>query len=165
MSSTLSKKIKSEKFFLSHILLVLIVLSAVYLTPLKNINVIEPVYRDIDPKQFYEEFSQNPNKYIFIDVRDAAAYNSLHAKGSISMPLHTLYDQRKTLPKKDKTIVLICSGGRASGVGYMYLQHYGFFNLLRISGGIENWVNEGLPTEGMNRSVSFINSDMAKCKA
>lgn len=163
MLYTLYEKIKSENFFLSYILVIFIVLSAIYLTPLKNVNVIDPVYNDVEPQKFYEEFSKNPSAYIFIDVRDASAYNSLHAKGSISMPLHTLYDQRKVLPKSGKTIVLICSGGRASGVGFMYLQHYGFFNIERISGGIENWINEGLPTEGADKNVSF--ADIPTCRA
>ncbi|TAJ16025.1 MAG: rhodanese-like domain-containing protein, partial [Dehalococcoidia bacterium] len=66
------------------------------------------------------------------------------------MPLHTLYQERFALPRNEsgKTIVLICSGGSASGVGYGYLQHYGFRNILRVEGGIENWQAKGLPVEG-----------------
>ncbi len=127
---------------------VLAVLCLVYLTPLKWVTVIEPTIRDIDPTEFQADFAKNPDKYIFIDVRPENVYNALHAKGSVNMPLHTLYDQRRVLPKYGKTIVLICAGGRASGVGYSYLQHYGFFNIHRIEGGIENWILEGLPVEG-----------------
>ena len=134
----------------------LAVLSAIYLTPLKHLNFIEPTIDDIAPQQFYEEYTKNPEGYIFVDVRDPVSYNALHAKNSISMPLHTLYDQRKVLPKHGKTIVLICTGGRASGVGYMYLQHYGFYNIMRIAGGIEQWVNEELPTESINIPSTII---------
>jgi rhodanese-related sulfurtransferase len=136
----------------SHIYAIVIAIALttalVYLTPLKWITVIEPSISDIDSKEFYADFSQNPDKYIFLDVRPEAAYNDLHAKGSVSMPLHTLYDTRRTLPKSGKTIILICSGGRASGVGYSYLQHYGFFNVRRIEGGIEKWQEYNLPVEG-----------------
>lgn len=162
MLQTLHKKLKTKNFFLSHLLVVLIATSAIYLTPLKNINIIEPVFNDVNPTQFYEQYSKDPSSYIFIDVRDTSAYNSLHAVGSISMPLHTLYDQRKLLPKRGKKIVLICSGGRSSGVGFMYLQHYGFFNIERVSGGIENWINEGLPTEGTDKNVSIM--DIPTCE-
>ncbi len=120
----------------------------IYLTPLKHIALIEPTIFDIDPQAFQAKFAAQPDKYVFIDVRPDSAYAKLHAKGSISMPLHTLYDERHTLPAYGKEIVLICSGGRASGVGYSYLQHYGFRNIARIEGGIENWVIENLPTEG-----------------
>lgn len=46
--------------------------------------------------------------------------------------------------------MLICSGGRASGVAYSYLQHFGFSNIARIEGGIEQWALNELPTEGIS---------------
>ncbi|OGM93833.1 hypothetical protein A2935_04115 [Candidatus Wolfebacteria bacterium RIFCSPLOWO2_01_FULL_47_17b] len=126
----------------------LLTLVAIYLTPLKWVTVIEPTIKDIDPVAFQSDFVKNSDRYIFIDVRSETAYNKVHAVGSINMPLHTLYDQRHVLPKNGKEIILICSGGRASGVAYSYLQHYGFFNIKRIDGGIENWIAEGLPVDG-----------------
>ena len=126
----------------------LLTLAVIYLTPLKWITVVEPTIRDIDPVAFQSDFAKDSGQYIFIDVRSETSYNKVHAVGSINMPLHTLYDQRHVLPKKGKEIILICSGGRASGVAYSYLQHYGFFNIKRIEGGIENWIAEGLPVEG-----------------
>lgn len=116
-----------------------------YLTPLKNLNLIEPKIKDIAPSSFYEKYKKNPNDYIFIDVRPAEVYRKSHAEGSINIPLHTFYTERKYLPKRGQTIVLICSGGSASGVAYGYLEHYGFLNLRRIEGGIENWEKSGLP--------------------
>ena len=131
-------------------------LALVYLTPLKWINIIEPSIRDISPKEFYEQFKENADAYVFIDVRPEEAYERAHAIGSVNMPLHTLYDERHMLPKKGKDIVLICSGGRASGVAYSYLQHYGFFNIWRLEGGIEKWMAEGLPVAGTEiQSVGF----------
>lgn len=120
----------------------------IYFTPLKWINFIEPTIKDIAPAEFYEDFSANPNDYIFLDVRPESSYNAVHAQGSVSMPLHTLYNERRSLPKSGKTIVLICSGGVASGVGYHYLEHHGFFNILRIENGIEQWILDELPVEG-----------------
>ena len=127
---------------------VLITIFAIYLTPLKNLNLIESRIHDIDPQAFYDLYVQNSDKYVFVDVRPESAFSKLHATGSINIPLHLLYDERRVLPKSGKTIVLICSGGRASGVGYGYLEHYGFLNLLRVDGGIENWQLQGLPVEG-----------------
>jgi rhodanese-related sulfurtransferase len=130
----------------------------IYLTPLKWINVIAPTYHDVDPKAFEAEYQANPGQYIFLDVRQNAAYATLHASGSTNMPLQTLYDTRTALPKSGETIVLICSNGQASGVGYMYLQHYGFFNIERVAGGVENWVSEGMPVEGTSVPTSAATS-------
>lgn len=116
------------------------------LTPLKHVALITPTIYDVPATSFYERFKNNPDDFVFIDVRGQESYNRIHAEGSKSMPLHTLYDEWRNLPKNtDKTIVLICSVGRASGVGYHYLQHHGFFNIERIEGGIEGWEMEGLP--------------------
>jgi rhodanese-related sulfurtransferase len=123
----------------------LIVFFAIYLTPLKHVALIEPTIDDISAEAFYEMYRGNEDKYIFIDVRGESAYERIHAEGSENMPLHTLYNERVNLPKSGKEIVLICSGGIASGVGYHYLEHFGHFNIKRVGGGIEAWVDAGLP--------------------
>lgn len=114
-------------------------------TPLKYLNLFEPRISDVDAEVFYDDFVKNPDEYIFIDVRPADEYFKFHAKGSINMPIHTLYDQRRNLPKSGRTIVLICSGGRLSGVAYHYLEHFGFLNLERIEGGVRVWESAELP--------------------
>src|SRR3989344_5617110 len=126
---------------------VLLTATLIYLTPLKHLNIIEPTIDDIAPKEFYELYQKNPDHYIFLDVRGEESYNRLEAVGSKNQPLHTLYNERHNLPKRGKEIVFICSGGIASGVAYSYLEHYGFFNIKRVAGGIENWVAQGLPVE------------------
>lgn len=151
------------KKILPYLATILITVLAIYLTPLKWLNLIEPTIKDIDPTTFYADFKNNKDNYIFIDVRSEDAYSKVHAAGSINMPLHTLYDERRNLPKSGKEIVLICSGGRASGVAYSYLQHYGFFNIERVKGGIENWIAEGLPTESsLQTGVGSTSSESIK---
>lgn len=118
---------------------------AIYLTPLRLIPVLEPVIEDVDARAIHERMQENPQEYVFLDVRPADVFKVLHAQGSQSAPLHTFYNLRKQLPKTGKTIVLICSGGLASGVAYSYLEHYGFFNVLRVEGGIEAWQAANLP--------------------
>lgn len=117
----------------------------IYLTPVKNLNLIEPKVHNVEPKIAYEEMLKNKDKYMFIDVRSESEYNTMHAEGSINIPLHMMFDAKYTLPKHDKEIVLICAKGRASGVAYGYLEHHGFLNLQRIEGGVSHWEEEGLP--------------------
>jgi rhodanese-related sulfurtransferase len=115
-------------------------------TPLRHIPLLTPTIHDIAPEAFQQLYLENPDQYVFIDVRSEESYNRIHAEGSKLMSLHTLYDEWRNLPRNtDKTVVLICSGGRASGVGYHYLEHHGFFNIMRIGGGIEAWQLAGLP--------------------
>lgn len=123
-------------------------------TPVRWVMLTEPAINDIDAAGFQERFAANPDNFVFLDVRPAAAYTALHAEGSSNMPLHTFFDTWRTLPKDGKEIVLICSGGRASGVAYHFLQHFGFFNIARIHGGIEAWVLAGLPTNGAGTSIN-----------
>lgn len=117
----------------------------IYLTPLKNLNIVEPTIKDIDPKVFYEEFRKDSNKFLFVDVRYPTDYFAEHAEGAINIPINLLYTEKNTLPKTGKTIVLICTGGALSGVAYGYLEHFGFTNLRRIEGGITAWRALGLP--------------------
>jgi rhodanese-related sulfurtransferase len=134
---------------ISLILLTIILTTLIiYLTPLRYTHLIQPSIDDISATDFYEKYTADPSKYIFLDVRGESSYNNLHADGSINMPVHLLYHERHNLPRKDQEIVLICSGGVASGVGYSYLEHYGFTNINRIEGGIESWLEAGLPTNG-----------------
>jgi len=140
------KKLHILNGLLIFVIGIIITAGAIYLTPLKHVALVTPEIEDIDPQSFNELYQANPDKYVFLDVRGASAYNRLHAEGSENQPLHTLYSERVFLPKNtDKEIVLICSGGSASGVGYSYLQHYGFFNIKRVEGGIEAWEAAGLP--------------------
>jgi len=152
---------------LPYVVTVLLTAAVIYLTPLKWINIIEPTIRDIDPRAFQADFVKNQDKYLFIDVRPEDAYDNLHAAGSINIPLNLLYDERHVLPKSGKEIVLICSGGHASGIAYSYLQHYGFFNIWRIEGGIENWILLDLPTETTQSAATagFQLSGIIPCKA
>ena len=144
---------KQSILVLSHLLVVVITVSVFYLVPaIRYSSIVEPTVKDVDPATFYADFKLHPDAYVFLDVRGQDAYGKLHAEGSKLQPLHTLYTERYNLPKNDpdKTIVLICSGGVASGVAYSYLEHYGFRNIIRIDGGIENWQAKGLPVVGTN---------------
>jgi len=129
------------------VLLFIAGMSLVYFTPLKYTQLVEPKIHDVFAQDIAPLIAANPENYDFIDVRGLADYDNLHAVGSRHVPLPKMYFERLTLPKKGKQIVLICSKGTASGVAYMYLEHFGFRNVVRIDGGIESWDAAGLPTE------------------
>jgi len=120
----------------------------IYLTPLKYVNLVPPVMNEMGPTEFHQRFNENPDEYVFIDVRSPNIYNSAHAKGSVNIPIESLYDEHYALPRSGKKIVLICTTGRLAAVAYGYLKYQGFNNLLHIQGGMVNWANQGLPLEG-----------------
>ncbi len=152
MKSWISVHSHSTWFFvLSHGFLAILVVATVFLIPaIRYLPIVEPSVRDIDPKVLAEQMKQDPSRFIFLDVRSKEMYDKLHAVGAKLQPLATLYNERHFLPRNDpnKTIVLICSGGLASGVAYSYLEHYGFRNIYRVKGGIEGWQAANLPVTG-----------------
>jgi rhodanese-related sulfurtransferase len=146
LKNTIQSFVTKGSSILPYATIAIAVLGLALLTPLRHAPLITPTIDDIDPAIFYEKYKENPNQYIFIDVRGEDAFARVSAEGSANMPLHTLYDEWRNLPRNSsKTVVLICSGGRASGVGYHYLEHHGFYNIQRIENGIEGWQAAGLP--------------------
>lgn len=117
----------------------------VLVTPLRFYNLVEPQINEISASAFYAEFKTSPDNYIFIDVRLHSDYVKGHPEGAINMPLETLYNERHYLPKHGKTIVLTCGSNASSGVGFSYLQHFGFYNIMRMTGGLPAWKAAGLP--------------------
>ena len=63
---------------------------AIYLTPLKNFNLREPVIRDLLPTIFYQEYIAHSDAYIFVDVRSPESYEAEHAAGSININIFDL---------------------------------------------------------------------------
>ncbi len=134
---------------------VIVTALAIYLTPLKHVNLISPMMKEVSPKEFYVDLVANPDDYIFIDVRSPSVYQAAHAKGAINIPIENLYDEHYTLPYRGKKIALICTTGRLAAIAYGYLENWGFRNLLHIQGGMQNWVYEDLPIEGNNVQPSL----------
>lgn len=121
---------------------------ALYIPALRYTHFVEPVIKEISPQDAYENIKKSPTKVIFIDVRTPYEYLQNHASSSISMPINTLYDKRKELPMNtDQDIYLICTSGRLAGVAYSYLEHYGFRNIYRVTGGLQGWSQANLPIE------------------
>lgn len=127
---------------------VLLSICAIYLTPLKYINLVAPTPYEVDPKVFWADYKANPNGYVFLDVRSSDVYDRSHAQGALSQPIGTFYDIRNSLPRSGKKIVLICTSGRLAAVAYGFLQDWGYTNLIHIKGGLQAWVLDDLPIVG-----------------
>jgi rhodanese-related sulfurtransferase len=151
-------QILSVKYFILLLCVASITALAIYLTPLKHLNLVAPEPRDIEASEFWNLYQTNPNKYFFVDVRDVNAYARSHARGSVNHPIGTLYEKRYEFPT-NKTIVLICTSGSLAAVGYGFLEHWGYTNLLRVNGGLQEWIIADLPFEGENTSAPLPERD------
>ena len=142
----------TRTFFNPVILFVIIVsiligvIGTLFIPALRYTHFVEPTIGEITPQETYKNIIANPENSIFIDVRTPYEYAQAHATTSISVPINTFPDIRKELPlNKDKEIYLICTSGKLAGVAYSYLEHYGFRNIHRVTGGIQRWSEVGLP--------------------
>lgn len=104
-----------------------------------------------DPKIVYQYILDNPDDFQFLDVRSKGEYETLHASSSISFPIADMYEPEKFKNiDYNKRIFLICTSGRLAGVAYRYLEHFGYRNIVHIDGGVQGWVNAGLPAVAKN---------------
>ena len=117
---------------------------AIYLTPLRHVNVIPNTVNFINPKEFYDDYRANPNKYLLVDIRpEFLRYE--YPEGAMHISIFRLSEEWKKLPRSGKTIVIFCEESISESVAYGYLQNQGFLNIKAINGGRAAWKDAGLP--------------------
>ncbi len=116
---------------------------AIYLTPLRHINVISNRVDFIKPQEFYNDFKASPDKYVLIDIRPEFLRFD-YPENAINASIFRLSEEWKTLPK-GKTLVIFCEENISESVAYGYLKHQGFRNIIAIDGGRKAWKEAGLP--------------------
>ena len=84
---------------------------------------------------------------VFIDVREPAEYDEVHAKGVKNIPLATVSVETVGADNKDKEIFLICRSGKRSMAAAERLESEGFTKLVNVAGGTMAWVEAGLDSE------------------
>ena len=81
-----------------------------------------------------------------IDVREPAEYAAGHLSESRNIPLSALVDRVGEIEKlKDIPLILICQSGVRSAGACSRLAKLGFAKVHNLDGGIESWVQAGLP--------------------
>lgn len=105
----------------------------------------------IQVRELYEK-----NQAILVDARDTSAFESLHIRDAVSLPVA---DAERKLPefKKKYTnstlLVIYCSGYgcRDSRLLAEKLQKAGYVEVLVYEGGLPEWQDAGLPVEGTRK--------------
>lgn len=83
---------------------------------------------------------------LFIDVREPAEYDEVHAEGVTNIPLATVSSETVGADNKNKTIYIICRSGKRSMAAAEKLESEGFTSLVNVAGGTLAWVSAGLKT-------------------
>ena len=85
-----------------------------------------------------QEFINNSNKYLLVDVRSPLEYNEGHLRGSINIPFYRINkNTEKLIPKDVDLIIVYCQTGYRSKKVANYLLSRGYKNVYNIKGGIE----------------------------
>ncbi len=101
---------------------------------------------------------------ILVDMRNHYEYEVGHFKNAIEVPSDTFRDQlpmaeEMLQDKKDKNIIMYCTGGIRCEKASAYLKYKGFKNVYHIEGGIINYAhqakNEGLENYFVGRNFVF----------
>ncbi|MDQ6757534.1 MAG: rhodanese-related sulfurtransferase [Bacteroidota bacterium] len=98
----------------------------------------------VDAKQF-NELTNDPDT-IVVDMRNHYEFEVGHFENAIEIPSDTFREQ---LPmavdmlkeKKDKNIIMYCTGGIRCEKASAYMLHNGFKNVFHLEGGIINYAN------------------------
>ena len=95
-----------------------------------------------------------PIDVVFIDVRTSAEFKSIHAEGSVNLPMQTLDLDEITFAKENEIHVICQSGGRSIKV-CQKLETAGFTNVVNVEGGTSAWHEAGLPVVEGNKVMSI----------
>lgn len=89
------------------------------------------------------------NKIIVINALTKETFEDCHIKGSINIPLDQLEGAAKKFDK-DAEIVVYCASNECpvSQKAWHLLHTLGFKNVRAYEGGLREWVQKKLPTEG-----------------
>ncbi len=93
-----------------------------------------------------QEAAELRNSGAFIlDVREPDEWNAGHIPGATLIPLGELASRVDELPR-DQQIVVVCRSGNRSQAGRDILLDAGFQEVTSMSGGMNDWTSQGLPT-------------------
>ncbi|HCH24115.1 MAG TPA: rhodanese-like domain-containing protein [Oceanospirillaceae bacterium] len=88
----------------------------------------------------------NNDDTLMLDIRSAADYKTGRVLNSKNIPFAELSKRMDDLQKhRDKPVVLICKTGQTAGSAANILRKDGYTKVYRMTGGMVEWTNQGLP--------------------
>lgn len=94
------------------------------------------------------EKQRRGDNFELVDVREDHEWQRGHIKGARHLGRGILErDIEKTIPDKDREIILYCGGGFRSALSADNLQKMGYRNVASMDGGFRGWTSANGPTE------------------
>lgn len=101
----------------------------------------------LDAQKLIEENRENA-KFVIIDLRTQREFDEGHIKGARQVHYYaTNFMRVMSQIDRESTLLLYCQKGRQSPLAFRGLQRLRFAQIFILDGGIEEWINAGLPTE------------------
>lgn len=90
----------------------------------------------------------NSDDTVIVDVREPHEYIKGHIENSLNIPLGKLDEQLHTLEAHKKNpIIVVCQSGTRSVPACKTLTKSGFEEIYNITGGMQSWEDNKLPTK------------------
>ena len=127
----------------------------------KEIEAPTQIIEDITPQEAFtliQENQGNPD-FAIIDVRTPEEFASEHIEGAINIDFRSeTFRVQLNILDKNKTYLIYCRSGRRSASALAIMEEFNFREAYNMSGGIIQWVEEGLPTiqETPNQTIGDI---------
>ena len=88
-------------------------------------------------------------KLLVLDVRTPGEFHQAHIPGAVNIPLVKLPPQPsgRVLYDPDTAVVTVCQTDLRAGLAARKLRRMGFGRVWVLSGGMNNWSSDHLPTE------------------
>ena len=81
-----------------------------------------------------------------LDIRSAADFKAGRVLGALNIPFAEMTKRKGELEKyKDKPVIIICKTGQTAAGAANMLRKDGFSEVYRMTGGMMEWTNQGLP--------------------
>jgi phage shock protein E len=94
------------------------------------------------------EENRDNAKFVIIDLRTQREFDAGHIEGAKQIHYYaTNFMRVMSQMDRESTLFLYCQKGRQSPLAFRALQRLRFAQIFILDGGIEEWINAGLPTE------------------
>jgi len=83
---------------------------------------------------------KNNAPFFLLDVRNPDEYNQGHIQGAVLMPVNSVPDNYRSLPR-NITLVVYCRSGHRSAIAVSFLRQHGYDKAVSLSGGYAQWTS------------------------
>jgi|GEM_PF-363092 rhodanese-related sulfurtransferase len=99
----------------------------------------------ITPADYQTQFVSTGAPHLLLDVRTPEEFVSGHIRGSVNIAVEELEQRLSEIPR-DQMVIVYCRSGRRSEIASGILSTAGYTQI-RDLGGINAWIDAGLPVE------------------